>query len=118
MTNELTNELPPSERRRSERILQELLIKVSWRNSKGKEIRVSTRTVNVSRYGAKILMKDELIPGQEIGVHCLITAKEGKARVVGLAEKQARVYFYGIEFLDQDNNLWNIPFRLLLETLE
>ena len=114
----MASELPRTEQRRSERILQELLIKVSWKNSRGKEVQVSTRTVNVSRYGAKILMKDELFPGQEISVHCFISAKEGKARVVDLAEKQGRVYFYGIEFLDPDNNLWNIPFRLLFETLE
>ena len=114
----MANQLPYTEQRRSDRILQELLIRVSWRNSKGKQVRVNTRTVNISHYGAKIRMKDELVPGQEISILCLITAKEGKARVIELAEKQGGAYFYGIEFLDQANNLWNIPFRLLFETLE
>ena len=107
-----------AERRRSERILQELLIKVAWRNSRGKDMRVNTRTVDVSRYGAKIVLNHELISGQEISVYCVITAKEGKARVIALAEKQGRDYFYGTEFLDQENNLWDIPFRLFFDALE
>jgi len=116
MQNEATQ--TKTEKRRSERILQELLIRVAWRDSRGKGIRVNTRTVNISRYGAKIILNHELAAGQEINVYCLITEREGKAQIIGRTEVMAKGHFYGIEFVDQENNLWNIPFRLFFDALE
>jgi hypothetical protein len=64
----------------------------------------------LSRYGAKILLMPELIPEQEVTVYCPETRKDRDARVVGLLTKELEGFTYGIEFLDQEVNFWDVAF--------
>ncbi len=114
----MANESFPIERRRTERVSKELLIEVYWTDARGREINAQARTLQVGRHGAKILLRRELDPGQEIGVYCPETGKEGRARVGGLPEKGPGGYSCRIEFLDDDVNLWNLAYRLLSETID
>ena len=96
--------------RRSGRIEQQLPIQVSGIDVMGRDFTVPTHTLILSRYGAEILLRNELVPDQEISITLLGNAQDWDARVVGLFSKGPEGYAYGIEFLFQDSNFWGIPF--------
>jgi hypothetical protein len=70
----------------------------------------NSRTLIVSRHGAKILLTRKLVPDQEITIRCLETGKEGVCRVVGHITEEAEGYTYGVSFLDAEVNPWGIEF--------
>ncbi len=102
---------PSLEKRRSRRVPEEFPIQVAGTDAKGKGFVAVSRTLLLSRHGAKILLENQLAPEQEINVYCPWTRQAGDARVVGLFDKQREGYSYGIEFLDQEVNLWGMAFE-------
>lgn len=102
--------------RRSDRLSLNLPIQVSGSDSFGQFFMEDGQTDLVSRHGAKILISHALVPEQEILVRCLKTGVESEARVVGQVGKSAAGYFYGIEFLDANLNVWAIEFPPLTES--
>ena len=97
-------------RRRSWRIIQEIPIQVVGTDANGKDFIVSSKTIDLSRYGAKILLNRDLIPDQEICVCRPDTRKDTHARVVGLFSREPEGHTYGIELLLPDAGFWNIFF--------
>ncbi len=104
--------------RRSDRIVLELPIQVSGTDGLGHGFMEETRTLVLSRHGAKILGCHKLGPDQELSVRCHKTGKEVVARVVGQIGGGPGGYHYGVEFLDPDVNLWDIDFPPLVESEE
>lgn len=102
---------PSFEKRRSRRVPEEFPIQVAGTDTRGKGFVTESRTLLLSRHGAKILLVNQLAPEQEVHVYCSWTRKAGDARVVGLFGKQREGYSYGIEFLDQEVNLWDMAFE-------
>src|SRR3989304_9688581 len=96
--------------RRSGRLSRQLPIQVSGIDAMGRDFIAPAHTLVLSRYGAEILLKTELVPDQEINVGLLGNAKDWDARVVGLFSKRPEGFAYGIEFLFQDGNFWGINF--------
>ena len=102
--------------RRSDRIALGLRIRVSGTSGMSREFTFSTRTLLLSRHGARILLDHALVPYSTLSVGCLETNKEADARLVGLMGEEPEGPSYGIEFLDTDVNLWNITFPSLSES--
>ncbi|MBI4464698.1 MAG: PilZ domain-containing protein [Acidobacteria bacterium] len=102
--------------RRSDRISLRLPVRVSGAFAMGREFTTNTRTLLLSRHGAKILLDHELIPHSTLSVGCLETNKEADARLVGFMGQEPEGPSYGIEFLDKNVNLWNIEFPPLAES--
>ena len=102
--------------RRSDRISLGLRVRVSGRGGLNQEFATTTRTVLVSRHGAKIILDHDQVPHGELSIGCLNTNKEAEARLVGFMGEEAEGPSYGIEFVDQDVNLWNIAFPSLAES--
>ena len=96
--------------RRSGRIKRELPIQVSGIDAMGHDFTAPARTLMLSRYGAEIVLKNELVPEQELSIALLGNAQDWDARVVGLFSKDPEGYSYGVEFLFQDANFWGITF--------
>ncbi len=101
-----------TQKRHSGRIVIELPIQISGTDVKGRGFSVLTHTLMLSRHGAKILLEKALVEGQEINISCPGNQKEAEARVVGLFAKEPEGYSYGIEFLGQESNYWDISFPL------
>ena len=97
-------------KRRSSRVPEERPIEVSGTNVEGVGFLAHSRTLILSRHGAKIIVREALIPDQEVTVYCPETRQECSARVVALYSQESDSYSYGIEFLDPKINFWNIPF--------
>ena len=113
---EETTPMEPRPTRRSDRISLGLRIRVSGVSGLDREFAATTRTLLVSRHGAKILLDHDLVPHGELNVGCLNTNQEADARLVGFMGEEAEGPSYGIEFLDRDVNLWNIAFPPLEES--
>ena len=104
--------------RRSGRIKRELPIQVSGIDAMGHDFTTPTHTRMLSRHGAEILLKNELVPDQEISITLLGSARDWDARVVGLFSRQPQGFAYGIEFLFEDGNFWGISFPSAASTPE
>lgn len=99
--------------RRSGRIFRQLPIQVTGSDIRGRGFIVNTRTVVLSRFGAKIVLPCDLASDQEITICYPATGKDAGARVVALFSKLPDGYTYGIEFLFSDGNFWNITFPVV-----
>jgi PilZ domain len=96
--------------RRSDRVPLELPIVVAGTDALGETFLEQSRTILLGRHGAKIILAHKLVPNEEINVRCLTTSRESDARVVGQLGSEGESYYYGIELLDTDVNLWDIEF--------
>jgi len=102
--------------RRSDRVFLELDIVVTGCDLSGREFVERTQTLVLSRQGAKILSRHQLVPQQEVIIRCLKTSKEAVACVVGTIGETPERYYYGIATLDPEFNLWDIEFPPLPES--
>jgi hypothetical protein len=102
--------------RQSDRVTVELPIQLSGTDASGVGFVEDSRTAVISRHGAKILSKHTLVPEQELTIRCLATRKESDTRVVGKIGEGPEGYFYGVECLDPEVNLWDIEFPPLTES--
>jgi hypothetical protein len=102
--------------RRSDRVPIELDIQVSGTDCQGRSFMEDTQTAIVSRHGAKIRLGCKMVPEQELTVRCVKTGKESDIRVVGQIGGGPGRYFYGIQLLNQEVNLWGIDFPPMTES--
>lgn len=95
------------ERRRSIRRGLELGIRVFGTDFQGRDFIEDATTLVVSQHGAKIRLKRQLIPEQEIMIQCEGNAREAPFRVVGMAgESSDEFSFWGVECLEPARNIW------------
>jgi hypothetical protein len=102
--------MPPEGVRRSSRIPREIKILLVGSDMEGKVFSETTKTVLLSRYGAGIVSRYKLSPEQELILRRLDTDKEVEVRVVGQLGSQKNTYTYGMAFLDQTIDFWEIKF--------
>jgi len=99
-----------SRSRQGDRVSVVLPIQVTGTNLFGDVFLCEGRTELVSQHGAKILLRQNLSPDQEITVHCLETGKESAARVIGRINGKQKQNSYGISLLEPERNPWGISF--------
>lgn len=97
-------------RRASERIELKLSIEVAGTDCMGRAFLDQSHTLVISRHGAKILLQRKLVPQQELTIRCVTTGKEADGRVVGQIGESSGSYQYGVEFLDEGVNPWDVEF--------
>jgi hypothetical protein len=102
--------MPPEGVRRSSRIPKEIDILLVGSDTEGKVFSEKTKTVLLSRHGAGIVSRYKLSAEQELILRRLDTNKETEVRLVGQIGVEAKVYTYGVAFLDSTNNFWGIEF--------
>jgi hypothetical protein len=104
-------------KRRSDRVVLELPILVSGTDCLGEAFVEQTHTLLLSRHGAKIVLRRKLVPDQEISIRCHETGQESDARIVGqIGGNNDDGFFYGVELLDLNANLWGIEFPTVDES--
>jgi PilZ domain len=96
--------------RQSERISLALPIQVTGSNLFGDVFLCEGWTEVVSQNGARIRLKQNLAPDQEITVHCVETGKEAVARVVGRVNSKSKQNVYGVMLLNPETHPWGINF--------
>jgi Tfp pilus assembly protein PilZ len=97
--------------RRSKRPLMRIPIEVRGTDPSGRTFSETTHTVGVNRNGARISLKNTLLPGARITITNLAREESCAFRVV---EQTATTYGdhteWGVECLEPDRNFWGINF--------
>jgi hypothetical protein len=103
-----------SKKRRSERLFLTLPIRVSGTNPKGRDFTEDCVSVNVSRHGARIRMKNTPTVDDVIHVENLKNKQATTFRVVGrVSEPQPDLDYtdWGVEVVDSSVNIWGMELR-------
>ena len=96
--------------RRSGRISKQVPILLIGSDSDGRVFSEVTKTVVLSFHGAGIVSKNKLIAEQELHIRSMVTNREAEARVVGEIAEQEGFYTYGVAFLDESLDFWQLQF--------
>jgi len=99
--------------RTSDRVYLETAIIISGTNSAGREFVENTRALVLSRRGAKIVSKQDLVPQQKLMIRCLKTGLDTPVRVVGPIMGAEEGCHFGVALLHPEVNIWGIDFPLL-----
>jgi hypothetical protein len=98
-------------RRRSDRIMLTIPLRVQGTDPSGTPYNEDARTVILNRHGARIQLPRRLLSGETVRLVNLIIRREADFRVVGpvgpLTEKGGE---FGVEYVDGKDNIWGIHF--------
>ena len=96
--------------RRSGRISKSVPILLMGSDTEGRVFSEETRTVILSLHGAGIVSSHKLLAEQELILRSLETNREVEVRVVGEIGEQGDHHMYGVAFLDEASDLWQMQF--------
>ena len=100
-----------AERRRSDRVMLTMPLRVQGKDHLGHAFDVEGRTLILSRYGACIHSTRPLRYGQFISLYCPSTFRRAGFRVVGPIEPYTdKGGEWAVETIDPEVNLWGIAF--------
>jgi hypothetical protein len=105
-----------AERRKTERVMLAIPIRVLAFGSSCGDFTEETETVQVNRAGARIVLKHRVAPGETIRIVNLQNFREADFRVVGAAcLEPGRAAEWGIEYSEFERNIWGIEFPAPLD---
>jgi hypothetical protein len=105
-----------AERRKTERVMLAIPIRVLAFGSSCGDFTEETETVQVNRAGARIVLKHRVTPGDTIRIVNLQNFREADFRVVGAAcLEPGRAAEWGIEYSEFERNIWGIEFPAPLD---
>jgi hypothetical protein len=96
--------------RRSGRISRAVPILLIGNDSEGTVFSEETHTVVLSQHGAGIVSKQRLIAEQELILREMATSREAEIRVVGEIAQQGSMHTYGVVFVEQKLDFWQMEF--------
>jgi hypothetical protein len=103
-----------SKRRRSERLFLTLPIRVNGTDPKGRDFTEDCVSINVSRHGARVRLKNSLTVDDVIHIENLKNNQATTFRVVGrVSEPRPEVDYvdWGVESVDPSVNIWGMELR-------
>lgn len=99
------------EKRRSDRLLLTIPLRIHGTDSRGVAFKEDARTVTLNRQGARIQVSHPLRSGQTVRLVNLVSHHEADFRVVGpTAPPSEKGGEWGVECLDSKENIWGIQF--------
>jgi hypothetical protein len=96
--------------RRSGRISKSVPILLMGSDTEGRVFSEETRTVVLSFHGAGVISTHKLLAEQELILRSLETNREAEVRVVGQIGEQGQNHMYGVAFLDEFADFWQMQF--------
>src|SRR5579862_1453625 len=96
--------------RRSGRIAKEIRILLLGMDCTGTVFSEETQTVTLSRHGAGIISKHKLATDGLLIMRFLGGSTETAIRLVGQLGQDARGFVYGVAFVDEEEDFWELEF--------
>jgi hypothetical protein len=96
--------------RRSGRVSKNVPILLIGTNYEGRVFTEETHTVMLSFHGAGIVSRQKLMAEQELVLRLTETGREAEIRVVGKIGSQGHLHTYGVAFLDEGLDFWQLEF--------
>jgi hypothetical protein len=110
MSTNLPDADAPANRRRSQRVLLRLPIKITIRQPGAITMSEDTVTQVVNAHGALIYLKLKVVAGQHIAIKNLATDEEHVGRVVRTSSVDAEKSEVALEFMTPAPKFWRISF--------
>lgn len=100
----------PVVRRRSQRVLMQVAVRVRGTDSQGKEFMEETETLAINAHGALILVRARLTSGSKVLMQHNRTQEEQECHVVYLGPVRAGKAEIGLEFSEPRPSFWRVAF--------
>lgn len=101
----------PNERRRSDRLMLTISLRVHGVDSTGAEFKADGRTVLLNRHGARIQIDQAPLAGSIVRLVNKTNHREAEFRVVGpTAPRTGKSGEWGVEYVNPKEDIWGIRF--------
>jgi hypothetical protein len=107
---QVTNTVNPLARRRSQRVLMQVAVRISGQDSQGKPIEEETETLAINAHGALVLLQSRLTSGSKVLLRHKRTEEEQECHVVFLGPVRSGKAEIGLEFSSPRPAFWRVAF--------
>lgn len=97
-------------RRRSQRVLMQVGVRIRGTDSQGKAVEEETETLAINAHGALILLEARFISGTTVRMHHKKTLEEQECHVAFLGPVRSGKAEIGLEFTSPNPNFWRVAF--------
>lgn len=97
-------------RRRSQRVLMQVGIRVRGKDAQGKDFEEGTETLAINAHGALILLSARVISGGAVHMKHNKTGEEQECHVAFLGPVRSGRAEIGVEFTTPSPNFWRVAF--------
>jgi hypothetical protein len=97
-------------RRRSQRVLMQVAVRIRGEDVQGKNIEEETETLAINAHGALVLMKSRLTSGSKVFLQHKRTQEEQECHVAFLGPVRAGKAEIGLEFASPRPAFWRVAF--------
>lgn len=100
----------PTVRRRSQRVLMQIAVRVRGKDSQGRDFDEETETLAINAHGALILVNSRVTSGSKIMMQHKRTQEEQECHVVFLGPVRGGKAEIGLEFSEPRPTFWRVAF--------
>ena len=107
---QVSNTVNPVARRRSQRVLMQVAVRITGQDSQGKPIYEETETLAINAHGALLLLQTRLTSGSKVLLQHKKTEEEQECHVVFLGPVRSGKAEIGLEFSSPRPAFWRVAF--------
>jgi hypothetical protein len=100
----------PGPRRRSQRVLMQVPVRLCGTDAQGKKFEEETATLAINAHGALVLMNARVISGGKVQLQHNLTKEEQECHVAFLGPVRSGKSEVGLEFSDARPSFWRVAF--------
>jgi hypothetical protein len=100
----------PGPRRRSQRVLMQVPVRLSGTDGQGRKFEEETATLAINAHGALVLMQARVISGGKVQLQHNLTKEEQECHVAFLGPVRSGKSEVGLEFSDARPSFWRVAF--------
>ena len=100
----------PGPRRRSQRVLMQVPVRLCGTDAQGKKFEEETATLAINAHGALVLMQARVISGGKVQLQHNLTKEEQECHVAFLGPVRSGKSEVGLEFSDTRPSFWRVAF--------
>lgn len=100
----------PGPRRRSQRVLMQVAVRIRGKDAQGNAFEEETATLAINAHGALILLQTRLTSGSKVLMHHNGTREEQECHVAFLGPVRAGKAEIGLEFSAPSPTFWRVAF--------
>jgi hypothetical protein len=97
-------------RRRSQRVLMQVAVRIHGNDAQGKSFEETTETLAINAHGALVLLEARLTSGANVKLQHKRTEEEQECRVVFLGPVRSGKAEIGLEFSEPRPAFWRVAF--------
>ena len=109
--SQVNNPAPnPLTRRRSQRVLMQVHVRIRGTDLQGKSFEEQTVTLAINAHGALVSLKNRLTSGSKVQMRHNMTDEEQECHVVHLGQVREGKTEVGLEFSEPRHGFWRVAF--------